>query len=58
MYCTRTLRMDDPHDDCTHWAGNIPETNSDIPERTDQRTAWGQSKPDTLSEKLGLEETR
>ena len=50
--------MDDPHDDCTHWAGNIPETHTDIPKCSDQRTTWGQSKPNPISKELGLEETR
>jgi hypothetical protein len=58
MYCTRTLKMDDPHDDCTHWAGNIPETYTDILERSYQRVAGRQFKSNTVSEELGLEEKR
>lgn len=50
--------MDDPHDDCTHWAGKLPETYTDIPKRVDQRTAWGQSKSNTVSKELGLEKER
>ena len=58
IYGIDMSKKDDPHDDCTHWAGNIPETNTDIPKCTDQRTDRGKPKPNPISKELGLEKTR
>lgn len=48
----------DPHDDVTHWIGKLPKTDSDSTKRLDKRNPGGQSKPDILSEELGVEEER
>ena len=29
---------DDPHDESTHWIGNLPQESNDSTERTDKRT--------------------
>jgi hypothetical protein len=46
---------DDAHDDVTHWIGKLPKTDSDSTERLDKRDSRRQSKPDILSEELGVE---
>lgn len=48
-------KKDDPHDDCTHWAGQIPKTYPDSDKHLDKRDTRRQSKPDTVSEELGVE---
>ena len=49
---------DDAHDDVTHWIGKLPKESSDSTKRLDKRDPRGQSKPDILSEELGVEEER
>ena len=51
-------QTDDPHDDCTHWVGYIPKTDSNSSKRIDKRDLRRQSKPDILSEELGVEKKR
>jgi len=51
-------QTDDPHDDCTHWIGSLPEESSHHTKRIDKRSVWWQFKPDILSEELGVEEER
>jgi len=46
---------DDAHDDVTHWIGKLPKKDSDSTERLDKRDSRRQSKPDILSEELGVE---
>jgi len=49
------LKMDDPHDDCTHWAGNLSEENTNSDKRAAKRIARRTPKPDVLSEELGTQ---
>ena len=58
MHVTDSTKMDDPHDDCTHWAGQIPNKDTDSPKRVDKRGDRGQSESDILSEELGVEKKR
>jgi len=48
-------QTDDPHDDCTHWAGNLSEENIDSDKRAAKRIARRTPEPDVLSEELGTQ---
>lgn len=48
---------DDPHDDCTHWIGKIPDKSDDSTECITERDTRRQSKSNVLSQELGLKKT-
>ena len=50
------IMKDDPHDECTHWIGNLPKTDNDSTERPDKCNTRGTPEPNILSTKLGVEE--
>ena len=47
---------DDPHDDCTLWAGNLLTKGTDSPEHLDKRNTYGAEQSDVQRKKLSKEE--
>jgi len=49
---------DDPHDESTHWIGNLPQESNDSTERTDKRTTRRSKQPDVQRKKPPMAEGR
>jgi len=49
---------DDPHDDVTHWAGQVPEASDDSSKRTTKRRARRRQQPDVQRTEPPMEEGR
>ena len=49
---------DDPHDESTHWIGNLPQESNDSTERTDKRTTRRSKQPDVQRKKPPMEKGR
>lgn len=52
------INDDDPHDDVTHWVGQIPEAYHDSTECTAERTTRGRQQPNVQRKEPPLEEER
>ena len=49
---------DDPHDDVTHWAGQVPEASDDSSKRTSKRRTRRRQQPDVQRTEPPMEEGR
>lgn len=45
---------DDPHDDSTNWAGNLPKTSDNSPKRTTKRDTGRAEQPDVQRQESRL----
>lgn len=55
---THQTEEDDPHDDSTNWAGNLPKANINKPERTDKRDTGRTKQPDVQRKEPPMEKGR
>jgi len=51
-------KEDDPHDEVTHWIGNLPQESSDSAERTDKRTTRRSKQSDVQRKEPPMAEGR
>lgn len=49
---THEADEDDPHDESTHWIGQIPKEDTDSNERTDKRSTRRSEQPNIQRKKL------
>jgi len=47
---------DDPHDESTHWIGNLPQESNDSTERTDKRNPRRTKQSDVQRKELPVAE--
>jgi len=51
-------KEDDPHDEVTHWVGNLPQESNDSTERTDKRTTRRSKQSDVQRQESPMAEGR